>query len=456
MDETPGASGIPDSFGSARTAYLADAILKDMDIPAVKKAAKGVTTFDTEVPTHEKAAQFALNLIPFRSAIVNFQNGNTRQGGGDLFWDVFGFLVGFGIALKGAKGVAQGVSALTKVGQTFKIVGRAAVGALNPLSGVDNLARGVGNVVRKTYGAAYNGIKQLRGSYRNVNLLELAKRPDIAEGTSKSLGAVQENRVLAKTDPATDHWHAYDPRTRLAYGKPLEQFTADTSVRAAPGLISRTEPSLLDTGLSLDNVVQLGGTMQELKTIGSGMHTYVDQYKGTKRLNIIAHGEGPDPTNGYLNKGTFLYADNKPHDAKSLIDLLKSKGIDPANYDNVRLCACYSANGGSASFAQQFQKEINRPVKAFEGMIIANAGPEELNVLRERFGENIKKFHPNLPPDQAELMADMRYSQFHARKTTHILEKNNGDKMRIKVQLPDGSVSTKEATVNYKPRHFPV
>ena len=244
-DEAKGATGIPDSFASARTAYLADAVLEDMDLPGVKRSAKGQTTFDTEVPTHEKVGEFALNLIPFRSAIVNFQKGNLAQGLGDLSWDIFGFLVGFGAGVKGAKALASGASALAKLGNTLKIVGRAAVGALNPVGGVDDLARGVVSGTARVAKAGYRGVKHLR-TYRNVDLLKLAKRPDIAEGTYKTLNSSIESKALGKFDEASGKWYAVDPRTQQTYGKPLDDFVAD-----APG--AATSDSLQAIG-SADGV----------------------------------------------------------------------------------------------------------------------------------------------------------------------------------------------------------
>lgn len=74
--------------------------------------------------------------------------------------------------------------------------------------------------------AAHKGVKYLRGSYRNVNLLELAKKPDITEGTYKLSNSTLESRSLAKFDEATHKWYAFDPRTQQAYGKPLNNFAA--------------------------------------------------------------------------------------------------------------------------------------------------------------------------------------------------------------------------------------
>lgn len=231
-EESKGANGIPDSFASARTAYLASAVIQDMDLPGVKKSAMGLTTFDTEVPIHKKASEFGLNLIPFRSAIVNFQKGDVIKGVGDLSWDIFGFLVGFGAGLKGAKAAAAGASALAKIGHTLKVIGRATVGALNPVSGLDDLARGVLFGPARVVKAGYRGVKHLR-TYHSGNLFKLANRPDIAEGTYKALNSTAESKALAKFDEASGNWYAMDPRTRQSYGKALENF-AVASPGAAP------------------------------------------------------------------------------------------------------------------------------------------------------------------------------------------------------------------------------
>ncbi|MBF8003296.1 hypothetical protein IZT72_01720 [Pseudomonas brenneri] len=223
-NENNAAQGVPNSFSSARTQYIVDAMITDMDLPAVERYAKGATTFDTEVPTYKILEEIALSLIPLRSAIKNFIEGKVSDGLIDLAFDIFGFAVGLGAAAKGAKAFAVGASALSKVGQVGKIIGRAAVGALNPLGGIDDLARGVVFVGRK----ALHGVKYLRGSYRSLNLLELAKKSDIAEGTYKATNSARESKTLAKFDEASNKWYAFDPRTKLAYGKPLDNFVVAT------------------------------------------------------------------------------------------------------------------------------------------------------------------------------------------------------------------------------------
>lgn len=49
------------------------------------------------------------------------------------------------------------------------------MGALNPLDGVADLVRGVANGLHQGVSTAIKGVKHLRGSYRGVDLLELAK-----------------------------------------------------------------------------------------------------------------------------------------------------------------------------------------------------------------------------------------------------------------------------------------
>lgn len=238
VNESKGTPDAPYSFSSPSTQYIVDAMIEDMNLPAVEKSARGVTTFDTEVPLYKVVLEVALNLIPFRSAIKNFIEGKTSDGFVDLAFDIFGFAVGLGTAAKGAKALGAGASALSKLGQAGKIIGRAAVGALNPLSGVDDLARGAFNVGRNAVSATYNGVKQLRGSYRSVNLLELANKADIAEGTYKAANSASASNVLAKFDNTTHEWHAFDPRTQRAYGKPLDNFTVDPPKTNNPNSLS--------------------------------------------------------------------------------------------------------------------------------------------------------------------------------------------------------------------------
>ena len=259
-DEKPASDSAPNSFGSPRTQYIADAIITDMELPAVEAYARGATTFQTEVPTYKIVEEVALNLIPFRSAIKNFIDGKVGEGIVDLAFDIFGFAVGLGAAAKGTKALAVGASTLSKAANAGKIIGRAAIGALNPLGGVDDLARGVVSLGR----TAHKGVKSLRGSYRSVNLLELAKKPDLAEGTYKAANGAAESRALAKFDEATHKWYAFDPRTNQAYGKALENFAVDptktndpNSLRAI-GSQNGTQAISQEHGLAASGTFKIG------------------------------------------------------------------------------------------------------------------------------------------------------------------------------------------------------
>ncbi len=218
-DEKKGEHGAPYSYGSERTRYLAEAVIADMELPAVKRYAKGATTFETQVPTYRIVEEIVLNLIPFRSAIKNFIDGKTLEGFVDLAFDIFGFAVGLGSALKGAKALSVGASALSRVVHAGKILGRATVGALNPLSGLDDLARGAFKLGR-------HGVSRARAALTKVDIAALTKKPNIAQGTLKGVNGASDVGALAQLDEVTGQWHAINPATQKPFGPPLQNFQA--------------------------------------------------------------------------------------------------------------------------------------------------------------------------------------------------------------------------------------
>lgn len=134
-------------------------------------------------------------------------------------------------------------------------------------------------------------------------------------------------------------------------------------------------------------LIKLGGTMESLTEVDDELFTFVDLNKKDKqvRLNILAHGEEPDSWS--LNTDTKTPAriiyDGKPHTPQELLDTLKAKGIDPSEYDNVRLLMCYSGNGKNNSFAAEFSRLIGKPVKGYEGTLSAYVLPETINELKD-------------------------------------------------------------------------
>lgn len=449
--ERQGAQGVPNSFGSARTQYLVDAVIEDMDWPGVHRSAKGKTTFETEVSPHEILIDIALNLIPLRSAIHNFIKGNVGEGFVDLGFDIFGFAVGLGAAAKGAKALSAGASALSKATQAGKIVGRAALGALNPLGGIDDLAKGLVNGVRTGAGAAYKGVKQLRGSYRSVNLQDLVKQPDIAQGSYKAANSANDVNTLAKFDADTGKWFAYNPNTKNVYGKAIEGFTPQK-----PSMIDNVlETSLLETGLAKDNVIQLGSNIKEFKVIDSEVHVFYDVYKGTDRLNIVAHGK-PYVSNKkiFSRNNADIEISGKAYSAEQLVALLKSKGVDPQDFDSVRLMICHSAEGGSRSFGSRMQKVIKKPVKAFEGTVTTNFDPATITHSRDQGVAALKKQIPGIPDDYAQMLAADFLRARYVDKLKPKLYKNNGEIVEINIAPLGDAPKLIKAPVTYLPKKF--
>lgn len=223
-EEKPRA-GTPDSFASERSRYIADALVEDLNIRALQSEARGVTTFDTEVPFYKKAREFMLNLIPLRSAIQNFRAGAVGDGILDLAFDAFGFVVGLGVAAKGAKALQAGTSAAVRLAQGVKIVGRAALGALNPLDGVGSLISRAAGGVQKGGLYAYN---TLRGSADSYSLIKASRHFDAgAVGTFRLGGVIAEGPAVLQRGK----WFAFDTLSGQPYGKALEDF--QPSIRAS-------------------------------------------------------------------------------------------------------------------------------------------------------------------------------------------------------------------------------
>lgn len=282
-----------------------------------------------------------------------------------------------------------------------------------------------------------------------MDLLGVIKRHDIAQGTFKSAQGISEGKAMAQFDETSQHWYAYDARTKQAYGKPLENFVAEHS---SP--VSSNANSLLHTGLSQDNVVSMGGRMKNVKFIGPEIHTFEDTYKGTKRLNVTVHGDAPRPGNLFLVNGTKAYIDDVPYDAKGLLALLKSEGVSPEQFDNVRLLVCYGANGISKSFAKDFQKLIKRPVKAFEGEVMLNYGSTAVTADRMEVLKETARMFPNAQSQHIQRMADWRLRKEFKTGASHDVLKEHGKKIIIDVTPLEGPPSFKTVRINYRPRHY--
>ncbi|WP_455926840.1 hypothetical protein [Pseudomonas capeferrum] len=130
------------------------------------------------------------------------------------------------------------------------------------------------------------------------------------------------------------------------------------------------------------NLVTLTGTKDNLNKVEDNLYTFADMNKkGTQhRLNIIAHGDG-----------THIFYNGKKHTPQGLYNTLKRNGVIVSHYDNIRILSCYSGKLGENSFAAEFQRLTDRPVKGYTGEIIARYSAEEItgdsNVIYKS-GEN--------------------------------------------------------------------
>ena len=111
--------------------------------------------------------------------------------------------------------------------------------------------------------------------------------------------------------------------------------------------------------------------VMNFRNIAPDVSIFDDFYKGGKRLNVNAHGGITDDPGQTIS---FIAMNGKAVLADDLYAALKAKGVNLGEYSNVRLLACYAADG-DISFASNFSKLSQKPVKAFSGTIRANPYP---------------------------------------------------------------------------------
>lgn len=227
LDKSP-----TDNFNSARSHYIGSALVEHLGLydPSIKEAAFGQTTLEALKDRYKPLNEFFLNLIPFRSAIMNFKKGNIGEGLFDLTLDVFGFVTaGVGAGGKLLKIGSSALSAGTKALHAAKIIGAAALGALNPLSGLDDLAKGgmklLDTGTELTLRKARETFNKLRGAAGEYDLLKAANKeygPTLI-GTYK----VGEHHVQGAAVLSNNKWHRYDPVLQRPYGPAIdhEHFT---------------------------------------------------------------------------------------------------------------------------------------------------------------------------------------------------------------------------------------
>lgn len=435
----PGESAIPYSYNSPRSQFLANLVTRysyqDCDLKALTAAAHHTTKFDEEDGEHETNTTTLLGVIPFANATRKAIQGDWQEATiGFIFDGVMLMTLVLPKTVRGLSSVpTQLRSARTFGGQLFKNARNIPAYASN--------------------GPLRNLTRARTGRYE---LSKFASRADIAEGTYKRGSATLS--APAKLDGKTGKWHAFDPVKNRSYGKPLENYTPhaqldDALPGASGGGVTRRERAL-DTALGRDNVIQMGGKMKDLKLIGKEIYTFADEYKNLKRLNIVAHGVERDWVDKLFASGTQVFIDKKLYSAKDLIKLLRSKGVDPASFDNVRLLVCHSAEGKSRAFGRLFQKEIGKPVKAFEGTVTLNPGSTYMTTQQNIERMNTALAYKGADAKTIDFLADRKVQKDFVNKVIPDIKKNHGATIPINIAEVNQPPVIINGVVNYQPRWF--
>jgi hypothetical protein len=220
----------PSSFASARTQYLADAFLEHLDINGKDQwlRTNGTTTLDEQKAGDERVNQFFLNLIPFRSAYVNFRDADYEAGLLDLGLDIFSLAtLGHGVYAKAAKVFVSAVSPTIKALQAARILGRGLISAFNPLSGFRSMATGTASLVTRGARVLSDSgqllINKVRGASGSYDLLKAANK----EYGAAALGSfkVAEGNIDTIAIHHNGNWYAYDTVKQKPFGAPLQDFT---------------------------------------------------------------------------------------------------------------------------------------------------------------------------------------------------------------------------------------
>lgn len=229
------------SFTSDRSRAIADAFVQhlDLDDPSIKEQARGQTTLDKLQGGPKPLSDFLLNLVPFRSAIVNFQKGNYGEAAFDLTLDIFGFLTaGAATAGKLIKIGSSALSSSAKALKAAKVIGAATIGALNPVSGLGDLATGgirlLGSGGRFLLSKGTDAVNALKGLNASYDGLKAASKTHevVAVGTFK----VGEQTVQGSAVFHEGKWCGYDPIRQERFGAVGADFKPD--VVAANGQIN--------------------------------------------------------------------------------------------------------------------------------------------------------------------------------------------------------------------------
>ena len=435
----PADASVPASYNSARSQFLGELLSKhtlgDVELEQLVNASGHTTRFDEEDEEFERNREVLFASMVVVNPIRNVLNGDWLAVASDIVFDGVMYLTTAGLG-KVAGAAAKPVNSALK--QSGKPFGRRLF---------------TQTPAQPSGGLNANFHKFSPGKTGQYDFSDLARKPDIAQGTYKR--GLTEFSTPARFDRTTRKWYAVDPKTNKTYGKPLEDFKPQVS--AAPGTSTPAmtpQQRALDIGLSRDNVIQMGGPMRDLKLIGNEVHTFTDTYKGTNRLNVVAHGIKRNWVERITGDGTKIIMDNTLYDAPGLAKLLRAKGVDLTSADNVRLLVCYSAEGRGKAFGRLFQQEINKPVKAFEGTVSLTHGSTSVTAIRNGVRNEVLRNYPNGTSAVIEQATDLLTEGLFNGKAIPHIQKNHGQTIRINIAPPGLPPIHDDLRITYRPRQF--
>lgn len=289
----------PSQAPSSRSEYIARVFAKSLDLrnDDLLQQARGTTSFDQRTATNKAIGEFFLNLIPLRSAIVNFSNGNVADGLFDLSLDFIGLVtLGAGKAAQAGRAFSKGFSSVGGVARAARFIGAAAIEAVNPLSGVGDLTMGGAKLViagtQRMLSKGLEAVNALRGASGSYDLLKaVSKQYDgAATGTLKVAG----ERVDGGAVLHNGHWYAFDASSMRVYGSPLEDFTAQ--VQAVEGMVGT---AYVQPGSDLSNTLFRQFKVPEASISGLSRNSQGVYVAADGHLSHIRHTDSAGQTAVY-------------------------------------------------------------------------------------------------------------------------------------------------------------
>lgn len=245
----------PAQARSTRSDYIARVFAKSLDLgnDDLLQQARGTTSFDETAATSKAVGEFFLNLIPLRSAIVNFSNGNIADGLFDLSLDFIGLVtLGAGKAAQAGKAFSKGLASLRGAAKAARFIGAATIEAINPLSGLGDLTVGAAKLLgagaQRVLAKCLEAVNVLRGASGGYDVLKAVSKQ--YDGAAIGSLRVAGGRVDGGAVLHSGKWYAFDTSLMRAYGGPLDDFIAHT--HAVEGVVGS---AYVAPGSELSNTV---------------------------------------------------------------------------------------------------------------------------------------------------------------------------------------------------------